>query len=320
MDCTISVIIPVYNTAKFLPRCIDSVLKQTYSNIEIICIDDGSSDDSLKILETYAAKDERVKVHTQSNAGVSSARNNGFKHSCGEYVYFMDSDDYIHPQLLEICLHYTRKYNAQIVGFCFCRTADDDWMQMRYKPDEIPHYVSDNPLSWDLQRSIPRWGGEACIKFYRREILNGVEFTPGISNAEDVLHTWQTLMRCPTVVKLDRALYVYEDRCGSATRARNVSVKFIEDHFFVIRELYKLCSKHSTDKLSILCQSTIPSFLNTQYKEISKVKDIHTRRELYTALAREIRYLRKQGLFRLMGFPSPTRYFKYLLLSYRYIN
>jgi len=102
----VSVIIPVYNTEKYLGECLDSVLKQTLSDIEIICIDDGSTDNSLKILNKYAKKDKRIKIITQKNSGVINARNNAIAQAVSEYIYPLDSDDIISPDCLE------KLYNA----------------------------------------------------------------------------------------------------------------------------------------------------------------------------------------------------------------
>lgn len=99
----ISVIVPVYNTSKYLPQCLDSLLNQTYPNLEIICVDDGSTDNSWEVLQEYAAKDNRVKVFHQENAGVSVARNKALAHATGEWLSFIDSDDWLDLDTYEKC-------------------------------------------------------------------------------------------------------------------------------------------------------------------------------------------------------------------------
>ena len=98
----ISVIIPVYNVEKYLRRCLDSVLNQTFSDWQAICVNDGSPDASDKILAEYAARDPRFVVVTKENGGLSDARNAGMEHATGEYIMYLDSDDFIHPQTMEI--------------------------------------------------------------------------------------------------------------------------------------------------------------------------------------------------------------------------
>lgn len=113
----VSVIIPVYNVEKYLRQCLDSVINQTLKDIEIICINDGSTDDSLQILEEYAKKDERIKVISKENGGLSSARNEGLRRVASELCYFLDSDDYIEPNLLETAFNVFS--NNDIDYYCF---------------------------------------------------------------------------------------------------------------------------------------------------------------------------------------------------------
>ena len=113
----VSVIIPVYNTQPWLRECLDSVLCQTLGDFEVICVDDGSTDQSGSILQDYAAKDSRFHILSQSNKGQSAARNAGLKVARGEYVYFLDSDDYIEPDLLETACQEMDSKNLDIVFF-----------------------------------------------------------------------------------------------------------------------------------------------------------------------------------------------------------
>jgi glycosyltransferase involved in cell wall biosynthesis len=116
MTPKVSIIIPVYNTEAYLERALTSVLSQTYRDFEAICVNDGSTDNSLAILESYAQKDSRIKIISQDNQGLSMARNNGLKEAQGEYVYFFDSDDALHPQMLEITVSKIIEY------LCIIRT------------------------------------------------------------------------------------------------------------------------------------------------------------------------------------------------------
>lgn len=113
----ISVIVPVYNVEEYLPTCIESILNQTYKDLEILLIDDGSTDNSGKICDKYAKEDGRCIVVHQPNKGVSEARNTGLKHATGEYISFIDGDDYIHPQMLEILYNEIKK-TSSILQWC----------------------------------------------------------------------------------------------------------------------------------------------------------------------------------------------------------
>lgn len=115
----ISVIVPVYKVEEFLPQCLDSILAQTLTELEIICVNDGSPDNSLKILEEYAKKDKRIVIINQKNAGLSSARNTGIKAATGEYIGFVDSDDWIEPDFYHNLYQAAKEHNADIVGTGF---------------------------------------------------------------------------------------------------------------------------------------------------------------------------------------------------------
>ena len=114
MGTKVSVILPVYNVSDYLRQCMDSIVGQTLKDIEIICVDDGSTDDSLAILKEYEAKDQRVKVIQQANAGAGAARNKGLEIATGEYLSFLDSDDFFEPDMLEKAIPKRKKKNWQI--------------------------------------------------------------------------------------------------------------------------------------------------------------------------------------------------------------
>ena len=115
----ISVIIPIYNVEKYLRRCLDSVLNQTFSDWQAICVNDGSPDNSAAILSEYAAKDSRFKIVNKENGGLSDARNAGMQHATGDYILYLDSDDFIHPQTMEIAYYLAQRDGADIVSFTY---------------------------------------------------------------------------------------------------------------------------------------------------------------------------------------------------------
>lgn len=118
-DEKISIVIPIYNTEQYLDKCVDSVLNQTYKNLEVILVDDGSTDDSGKICDYYAAKDQRVVIIHQRNQGNNVARKNGVKIANGDYVGFVDSDDWIEPDMYQCMVDNIKKNNADIVSVGF---------------------------------------------------------------------------------------------------------------------------------------------------------------------------------------------------------
>jgi glycosyltransferase involved in cell wall biosynthesis len=117
----ISVIVPIYNVEKYLTRALDSILAQTYHDWEAILVDDGSIDKSGSIADEYAQKDERFKVIHKENGGLSDARNVGTEHVTGEYLLFLDSDDFLHPQLMELCIQVAQRDSSDLVAFTYDR-------------------------------------------------------------------------------------------------------------------------------------------------------------------------------------------------------
>ena len=186
----ISVIIPVYNTAKYLKKCLDSVINQTINDFEIICVNDGSTDGSLEILNEYEQKDSRIKVISQENKGLAAARNTGLKYVTAPYVYFLDSDDYIESTLFEYAINIFN--NFEIDYFCFGSKAfcEDKCIQSL---DEIDNYISIKRdglfnLNFDIgfNTNIHVWN-----KIFKTSVIkqNNIKFIEGLLY-EDIYFMW----------------------------------------------------------------------------------------------------------------------------------
>ena len=159
----ISVIIPIYNCEDYLERCLDSLLNQTFGDWEALCVNDGSKDRSGEILDAYAAKDNRFKAIHKINEGVSAARNTALNMVNSKYIIFMDSDDFLHPQTMEICLYFAEKDNSDLVAYTYNRSYRTlrmignflnipDIKQIRYKRyflESVGFEIVDIP-NWDI--------------------------------------------------------------------------------------------------------------------------------------------------------------------------
>lgn len=209
----ISVIIPIYNTAEYLPRCLDSILCNTYQNLEIICINDGSTDDSAAILERYAAVDPRIIAVNMVNAGVSAARNTGLDMATGDFISFIDSDDWIHPQYFELLVYFQKKTDADIVAGRYLSVTET-------QPIENPIFgkFHFNILNFRnimtngyLKRMI--WG-----RIYRRECIGSNRFQVGIKWGEDTIFNVSVLCNAAelSAVMVDEVIYFYFQRASSA--------------------------------------------------------------------------------------------------------
>ena len=176
----VSVIVPVFNTASYLKRCLDSLLAQTLKEIEIICVNDGSTDNSLDILHEYQEKDSRVKVFSQANQGQSVARNNGMIHATGEYLGFIDSDDYVDSNYYEVLYHCALQYHADIA------VAKTKIINGNVPP---PEYASRGVSThfYDSLQKLPN--GSVCDKILKRSLCtnNNIQFPQGLYFEDNVV-------------------------------------------------------------------------------------------------------------------------------------
>ena len=211
----ISVITPVYNSEKFLRKCISSVISQTYTNFELLLIDDGSLDNSGDICDIYAAEDPRVKAYHKENGGVSSARNYGLNLAKGEYVLFLDSDDYLSRDALALCEQSLQKNNLDILQFSIQGVTSngettDKTTLMRHTTNIF------NPEDYITKGQMQVCVGGSCI---RRSVIenNNIRFNQNLRLAEDQLFILLAII-CSDRIKYENIiLYYYLDNPNSAT-------------------------------------------------------------------------------------------------------
>ncbi len=209
----ISIIIPVYKVEAFLPRCLDSILKQTYSELEIICVNDGSPDNCLSILESYAAKDPRIKVIDQRNQGVAAARNNGLLAATGDVISYIDSDDWIHPQYYEILVDCLLHNDADIVFCEGIKVLEGEEREFPLKGERSRQISMDEAFSlWTVRHCV--WG-----RLYRREVLNGHSFSADIRIGDDTMFNLDVLchIKNPKLYYIPEDLYYWFMRADSIT-------------------------------------------------------------------------------------------------------
>lgn len=216
MSQKISVIIPVYNVEKYLCACVNSVINQTYKNLEIILVDDGSTDKSGAICDEYALKDERIKVFHKSNGGLSSARNYGLDRMSGDYVFFLDSDDFISLQCLEKMLEVSIEQNADIVSSLNKRFAtESDLITQNTVKKEIVVYSSKQTLENTFKKTenffVVSWA-----KLYKYKTFDNLRFTEGVIH-EDEFICHRLYGQINKFVLLKEELYFYRENPCSIT-------------------------------------------------------------------------------------------------------
>lgn len=218
-DDLVSVIIPVYNVEKYLAQCLDSVINQTYKNIEIICVNDGSTDNSLKILEKYAKKDSRIKVISQKNAGLNGARNTGLHNMNGTYLTFLDSDDWMDIDWIEKAYNIAVSNGAQIVKSGYLHHFED-----KIEQDSI-NKIIDEKVAKNLPLGVNENNIVVWATLYDRAFIenNNLFFDPDIRKHEDILYTLKATFLANKILPLS-GTYINYRRTSSILSAFNKNV------------------------------------------------------------------------------------------------
>ena len=241
----ISVIIPVYNVEKYLSECLDSVVNQTLKDIEIICVNDGSTDSSLKILKEYASKDSRIKIIDKENEGQGYARKVGLKMASGKYILFLDSDDkYDSYHSLEYLYISIKKHNADILIFCLSNYANNvSQKKWHLKIDKLENI--DRPLSFqEISIYILNGCFSPCNKLYSKKFLDNYDdwFFPKKIYYEDMPFHVQIMTRAKKICFTDKVTYLYRINHLSTTRFSSLDKdkKKVDSLFFIIDEILKI--------------------------------------------------------------------------------
>lgn len=233
----ISVIVPIYKVEQYLPRCVDSILNQTYSNIEVILVDDGSPDNCGQICDKYAEKDSRVIVIHRVNGGLSAARNSGINICKGEYIGFVDSDDCIHPQMYELLLQDIQKYNT-LLSFCQPNMCYNQIIN----PIELTNNTKSHDISFIYKKClIDNIWWSACSKLYHRSLFVGIRYPEGRTN-EDYPVTMRIYDKCNNIAVNYNKLYNYCIRQGSIVRSSFSARRF--DQIYSSKDVYDYMKSH----------------------------------------------------------------------------
>lgn len=199
----VSILIPVYNVEKYLPQCLDSVCGQTYDNLQIVIVDDGSTDKSSTICDKYASKDERINVYHKENGGVAAARNDLLEHIRGEYFLFVDADDWIEVTMVESLIGIMNQSNADMVVCGMVKNAN------------IPNLSDKSYSTLGREQTVKSFlehiwlNGSLCNKLIKTSLLHNEKFRSGISYGEDALFCWHLLQHVTIVAICTLQLYHY---------------------------------------------------------------------------------------------------------------
>ncbi|MGL4848757.1 MAG: glycosyltransferase family 2 protein [Clostridium sp.] len=232
----ISIIIPVYNSEDYLSEAINSIMNNSFQEFEVICIDDGSSDESLNILNELEKRDERIKVYTQSNSGPSKARNLGLEKASGEYIVFMDSDDILPKDSLMLRYEAIEESNSDVViGGTNRFNKEKEWrMEKHYFEDGEKDILKDFKLLRNLG---------PCNKIYRASLLKGMFFNEELKYAEDVAFVLEALVKAKKIYTLNKLVYKYREREGSLTFYKGREVEILRNSIKSLKNVFNTLDK-----------------------------------------------------------------------------
>lgn len=264
----ISLIVPCYNIRKYLPRCIESILAQTYKNLEIILISDGSTDGTDEVIREYAKKDSRIIPIFKQNSGVSDTRNRGLDIATGDYIGFVDGDDYIEPEMYETLLKNAIENNADI-SHCGYQMVFPSRVDYYYNTGK--KVIQDNKkgirdiIVGDYVEPSP------CIKIYRKNIVNNLRMPINIKINEDVLFNFYAFVNSKKSVYEDLPFYHYILRKGSAATSK-INQNKLFDPVRVRKEIFEYSLKNLDNEIQSVAYSSYLNSIINLYRVVSNSK------------------------------------------------
>lgn len=246
MEDLISVIVPVYNVEKYINRCIDSIINQTYKNLEIILVDDGSQDSSGQICDDYSKKDSRIKVIHKENNGVSSARNTGLDNVTGEWIAFIDADDWIEKNYCEMLINEKQK-DIDIIGCGYKRVNGNSVKRINYDNKTI---MFDNIEFINKLLNVQNGYGFVHTKLYRRSLIGNIRFDVKLRVAEDALFNIQIASNTNKIKIINHDLYDYRINTNSAVRLYDE--KYDEKYLSAMRKCSLYINENYSNNIEIM--------------------------------------------------------------------
>lgn len=238
----LSVIIPIYNVEKYIPQCLDSILNQVFKDFEIICVNDGSSDNSLSVLQSYKAKDDRIIIIDKKNEGSGVARNAGLSIAKGDYIYFIDGDDWVEENVFDKIIAKADELNTDILIFGGLSYYEGKGKKGGYSADKLPKkYLNKVFSAKDIKKDIFKFPSTAWTKLYKRDFLikNNIKFQD-IKVGQDQLPFFHSMIKAERIALLPENIYCYrKNRKGSAMtvkKKKNFSPIYV---FYGIEEMLK---------------------------------------------------------------------------------
>lgn len=315
-NALVSIIVPVYGTEDYLPSCLDSVCSQTYTDIQIILVDDGSPDKCPQICDSYAERDSRITVIHQENKGVSGARNNGLRCATGEYIMFVDSDDELYPDAVDILVQDACKHNADIVWAPFKNSPSDNDSE-----DELEILRDESSLLLSLDGADNM--NSACGKLFSSDFIKGLFFEEGRNINEDGFFMFQCYVKKPVIVRHNAYVYRYNTRDGSSSHSA-FSEKYLDMLYFseqkkeLIAKLYPQYLERAYNMqvrthllfLQVLCRTDDKKYKSLCKESIRAVRRLRRYHRPVNSHHKKLELIVVYGLFSLYKFAVRLKYYR----------
>lgn len=309
----VTIVVPIYNVSKYLDACITSIINQTFKDLEIILVNDGSKDNSLDICKKYSEFDSRIKILDKENGGLSSARNFGLDAATGEYILFLDGDDFLEQDTIEFALNKLEKNNAEILVFGVYNYYLETKSKYRLEKNNEDYEMvmnSDDALITMLNRELSfKW--MACNKLYKRSLFNTIRY-PIQKLYEDLGTTYKVIQKAKKIVYCSTPKYYYVQNPQSITKTflfneREMHrIEMCNDMYYGIKK--NTINSELLNKLEVFRLSQYVSVLNVMIR--SNAFDEH--------LVKDIRKMCRNSLYNIIIYANKKQKIQFLLLAISY--
>lgn len=311
MNPKVSIVVPIYNVEKYLNRCIESIVNQTYTNLEIILVDDGSPDNCPAMCDEWAQKDERIKVIHKENAGLGMARNTGIDHATGKYIFFLDSDDYVDVTIVQKCVENAEEYNSEVVIYGRYDVHEDGTISAQairptqniFKGQSIQAELLPAMFTYDMGFGISAWGKMYRVDVFLNQNIRFLSEREIIS--EDAYFALEFFSKISVVTVVDENLYYYYKRNTSLSRVyredrqtkNDIFIKksliYIQDHLPKAVMLHVIARYHM---YTIAAMKQILEADLSMVKKIGEVNKILKNQTLHSTIDQDVLCIQKRSL------------------------
>lgn len=320
-NAVVSVIVPIYGTEAYLPACIESIQGQSYSDIQIVLVDDQSPDKCAEICDRYAEQDPRIVVIHQENRGVSGARNTGIRYATGDYIMFVDSDDALYNNAVSILLDDASKHSADIVS-ATKKLVDENGKVIKACDDGACFvYKDDTPLQLSLDGDANT--NSACAKLFKASFIKNICFEEGKHVNEDGFFIFQCCVKRPILVQHNVPVYQYNVREGSGSRQSfsdkhlamlyfcNLKKEMVErSHPQYIEQAYNMEVRTHLQFLDVLCRTDDKKYKDIYKASVEKVRKLYSYHKPINGHYKKLAWIVVHGLYPLYKKAIRFKYYR----------